>query len=208
MSLTPAQVEVRRHVARRREIVERLLPAVEQKVSEEGSYLTLKLESILIEALVSRSTFYRYFKDKNELLLALIEPVLVDVRTAAIRPFDRTGAPTLPELQSDLRRHFDIYRPHIPLLNALVEVSYSDPVVRDQFQHGFRDVHESIAELLRAGQAAGFVRAEILPEQTAAWITWMAERGMTQLVAVADERELDRLAESLGAMVWLTVYAP
>jgi TetR/AcrR family transcriptional regulator, ethionamide resistance regulator len=174
---------------------------------DEGSYLTLSLDSILERALVSRSTFYRYFKDKNELLLALIEPVLEDVRTAAIRPFDRSSAPTRDELKEELRHNFDIYRPHIPLLDALVEVSYSDPVVRERFEAGFRDVHETIAKQLAQGQKAGFVDGGILPDQTAAWITWMAERGMSRLVVSAGPAELDRLAESLATMVWSTVYA-
>jgi AcrR family transcriptional regulator len=69
--------------AREREITERLLPVVEQKLTEDGSYVNLRLDQILQEALLSRSTFYRYFRDKNELLLALIDPVLDDVRVAA-----------------------------------------------------------------------------------------------------------------------------
>jgi TetR/AcrR family transcriptional regulator, ethionamide resistance regulator len=206
-ALTREEIDLRRRDARRREIVERLLPVVERKTVEEGSYLTLALDSILEGALVSRSTFYRYFKDKNELLLALIEPVLEDVRTAAIRPFDRSSAPTRDELQEELRHNFDIYRPHISLLDALVEVSYSDPVVRERFEGGFRDIHETIAKHLVDGQKAGFVKEGILPGQTAAWITWMAERGMSRLVASAGPAELDRLAASLATMVWSTVYA-
>jgi TetR/AcrR family transcriptional regulator, ethionamide resistance regulator len=208
VSLTPEDVDTRRHAARRAEIVDRLLPVVEQKIAEDGGYLTLKLDAILQDALLSRSTFYRYFKDKNELLLALIEPVLTDVRTAAIRPFDRVGAPTLPELQAELRHHFDIYRPHIPLLNALVEVSYSDPEIRAQFIGGFTDVQHTIAAHIADGQKAGFVRGDVLPEETAGWITWMAERGMTQLVDRSDPAQMDRLAESLATMVWHTIYGP
>jgi len=168
MQLTDEEIEVRRHEARTREIVER--------------------------------------KDKNDLVLALTEPVLEDVRKAAIRPFDRSAAPTLGELQAELRANFDIYRPHIPLLNALVELSYSDPAVREVFQQGFEDVHGTIAAHIAKGQRAGFVRPDIFAAETAAWITWMAERGMSQLVAGADPRRLDRLAKSLATMVWLTVY--
>lgn len=207
MALTPEDVETRRHEARKREIVERVLPVVEQRIAEEGSYLTLTLDQILSDALLSRSTFYRYFRDKNDLLLALIAPVLADVRIAAIRPFDRTEAPTLEELQAELRHNFDIYRPHIPLLTAFVEVSYSDAAIGEQFAAGFGHVHRAIATHLRRGQDAGFVRDEIHADETAGWITWMAERGMSRLVASADPGRLDRLAESLATMVWLTVYS-
>jgi TetR/AcrR family transcriptional regulator, ethionamide resistance regulator len=205
--LTQADVEARRYAARRRELVERLLPVVEEKLGEGASYLNLKVESILQDALLSRSTFYRYFKDKGELLLALTEPVLEDVRAAAIRPWDRTAAPTRAELQAELRQNFDLYRRHIPLLNALVEVSYSVPEVRASFERGFGEVQETIARHIAEGQRAGFIRDDVLAAETAGWITWMAERGMAQLVARADDPGIDRLAESLATMVWQTVYA-
>jgi AcrR family transcriptional regulator len=204
--LSPEEVDARRYAARRREIVERVLPVVEARLSAEGGFRNLPVDHILHEASLSRSTFYRYFKDKNELLLALIDPVLEDVRTAATVPFDRTSAPGREELQDALRQNFDIYRPHIPLLNALVEVSYSDPAIRRHFEHGFTEVHRTIADHIGRGQRAGFIRADVRPAQTAAWITWMAERGMTQLVAHADAEERDRLAESLATMVWHTLY--
>lgn len=206
MPLTQEEIDARRYAARRDEIVQRTLPVVEHLLDQGGSYLTLKVEQILQEASLSRSTFYRYFRDKNELLLALIEPVLEDVRLAAIRPLARTSAPTKQQLQTDLAANFEVYRPHIPLLNALVEVSYSDPEIRARFQQGFAGVHETIAGHVADGQAAGFVRPDIHPSETAAWITWMAERGMTQLVAVADAPGRERLAESLAAMVWHALY--
>ena len=204
--LTQEEIDARRYAARRDEIVQRTLPVVEHLLSEGGSYVTLKVEQILRDASLSRSTFYRYFKDKNELLLALIEPVLEDVRLAAIRPLARTSAPTRLQLQADLAANFEVYRQHIPLLNALVEVSYSDPEIRAQFQRGFAGVHETIAGHIADGQAAGFVRPDIRARETAAWITWMAERGMTQLVAVADAPSREQLAESLAAMVWHALY--
>jgi TetR/AcrR family transcriptional regulator, ethionamide resistance regulator len=204
--LTSEEVDARRYAARRHEITQRILPIVEQRLSAGGSYVTLKVEEILQDASLSRSSFYRYFKDKNELLLALIEPVLDDVRAAAIRPLARTSAPTKAELQADLAANFEVYRPHIPLLNALVEVSYSDPDIRARFQQGFAGVQETIASHIADGQAAGFIRSDLRPTETAAWITWMAERGMTQLVAPADDTAQAKLAESVGAIVWHTLY--
>jgi AcrR family transcriptional regulator len=199
-------VKARRHEARKHEIVERVLPVVEHHLQRAGSYAALRLEDVFRDALLSRSTFYRYFRDRCDLLLALIPPVLEDVRRAAIRPFDRDAAPTLVALQAELRRNFDIYRPHIPLLNALAEASYSTPRVSEQFERGFDEVRSAIAERLANGQRAGFVRPELLPDETAAWITWMAERGMSRLVSGADPERVNRLAESLAAMVWHAVY--
>jgi AcrR family transcriptional regulator len=127
VTIDQQEIDARRHEARKREIVGRVLPVVEQKVAEAGSYANLRVEDILQDALLSRSTFYRYFKDKNELLLALGEPVFADVRAAAIRPWDRDTAPTRDELRAELRRNFDIYLPHVPVIGAMVEASYHSP---------------------------------------------------------------------------------
>jgi len=204
--LSAEEINQRRVAARRREIAERLLPGVEKLLEREG-YGTLTVEVILDGSGLSRATFYRHFRDKNDLLLALSEPALEDVRTAAIRPWERTNAPTLKELQATLREHFDIYRPHIPLLNALVEVARSEPAARERFEAGFADVQKTIAQHIVAGQSAGYIRPEVLADETAAWITWMAERGMGQLVPTAGDERLERLAESLATMVWRTIYA-
>ena len=207
MALSQQDVEARRFAARKREIVERLLPVVEQILAERGSYVTLRLDDILPDAALSRSTFYRYFRDKNELLLALIDPVLDDVRAAATGPLNLTSAPQWDELQRELRRNFDLYNTHIPLLNALVEMSYSDPEVRAHFHKGFAEIRNTLTTQITRGQQAGFIRPDILPAQTAAWITWMAERGNAQLVPTADSHERDRLAESFAKVIWYSLFA-
>jgi AcrR family transcriptional regulator len=152
--LSQQEIGARRFAARKREIVERVLPVMEQSLSQDGSHVHLSVEHTLKEASLSRTTFYRYFRDKNELLLALIDPVLEDVRAAATLPLDRGSTPTREELQAELRRNFDIYRPHIPLLNALVEVSSSDSEIRDRFEQGFAEVHETIGRHIARGSVA------------------------------------------------------
>jgi len=148
MTLSPQTVSARRQQARRREIVDRLLPVVEARMRELGSYANLRVDDLLPDALLSRSTFYRYFQDKNELLIALAEPVFHDVRTAAIRPWERRTAPTQAELQAELRHTFDLYLPHLPVINALVEASYAAPSVRALYEGGFAEVQQAVDSIV------------------------------------------------------------
>ena len=47
---------------------------------------------------------------------------------------------------------------------------------------------------------------DVLSHETAGWIVWMAERGMAQLAATADDATLERLAESISTLIWSTFY--
>lgn len=205
MAIDQQEIDARRHLARKREIVERLLPVVCQRVVAVGSYRDVRVEDLLRDAGLSRSTFYRYFSDKNQLLVALGEPVFDAVRAAAIRPWDRAAPPTRDELHAQLRHNFEIYLPHVPVISAMAEAAYSAPAVRELVERGFVEVRRAIAGHIKQGQHAGFIRPEVLADETAAWITWMAQRGMTQL-AVEQPAALDRYASSLATMVWRTVY--
>lgn len=100
------------------------------------------------------------------------------------------------------------YRPHIPILRATVEVATYDSNLQALYQGEWKIARRRAAERIRDGQRDGYVRAELPPEETAAWLTWMAERGLYQLVPDADDVTLERLAESLTSILWHTIYDP
>jgi AcrR family transcriptional regulator len=205
--LSAEEVEARRAAARKQEIVGRLLPVVEQLIDRGESYLNLPLEEILQASSLSRSTFYRYFKDKYELLLALSEPALEQIMQAATRPWRFGAAVTQEKLEQELRRTIETYRPHVALMEAMLEAATYDPRVKEQYRAGFDSVREAIAQHIETGQREGFIKASLHAQETAGWLTWMGERGMTQLVPGADEATVERLAASLAAIVWNAIYS-
>lgn len=205
--LTAEEIDARRHEARKRELVERILPMVEELLEAAGGVVHLKVEDILQKAGMSRSTFYRYFKDKNELLLALSEPALREIRDTAIRTWELGPDVTFGQFEAELYRTMEAYRPHVGLMNALVEVSTYDPHVKELFQGFFAEIREAIANHIRLEQERGLVRPNIDPDAAAGWITWMAERGMNQLVPTADAATRRRLASSMATIVWHGVYS-
>ena len=204
--LTAEEIDARRHESRRRELVERILPLVEELLEAAGGYVHLKVEDILQNAGLSRSTFYRYFKDKNELLLALSEPALREIRTAALRTWALGPDVTFAQFEAELYRTMEAYRPHVALMNALVEVSTYDARVKELFGGFFAGLRAAIAAHIRLEQTRGLVRPGIDADAAAGWITWMAERGMNQLVPSADAATRRALATSMATIVWHGVY--
>lgn len=205
MSVEPAVLEQRR--ARRRErVVRRLVGVVEQLLADEDSYLDLKVERIIAAGDMARSTFYSYFDDKADLIVALGESAMDEIIGAAQGIWELAPDAPRDAVAQAVRHTIETYLPHTRLLNALVEASTYDRRVRARFDAAYADAQRAAARHIRAGQAAGFVRAELHPEEIAGWLTWMAERGMAQLVQGAGKARLARLEESFTAILWHTLY--
>lgn len=204
--LTSEEVDARRLAARRQEIAERILPSIEELMSREGGFSNITMAKILSASGLSRTTFYRHFTDKTDLLMAVGEPALREVVAAAARPWQLAEHLTLHQLESELQRTFAVYAPHVALLNAMNEVAAYDERVREQYSFGFTEVRRAVAQSIRDGQTRGYVRADVLPDETAGWVTWMGERGMSRLSAPEGEAAVARLITSLAALVWHGVF--
>ena len=91
-------------------------------------------------------------------------------------------------------------------MGAVVDAASYDAGVREAFE---RMMGRAIAEVerhIREGQEAGAIRPELDPDTTAAWLTWMAERGLLQLIRDADEQRRRTLIDSWTAIYWNTLY--
>ena len=202
--LTTEEKTARRRAALRAEIVDRLLPIAEQLLEGEESYLAFKVERIIEQAGIARSTFYRYFNDKNELLIALSAPALADITAIGTRPWTRSDLDSRDDLASAVHETFEVFSRHATILSALVEVSAYDPAVKDAFLAGWNAARDRGAAAIEAGQASGHFRSDLHPRETASWFLWMAERGMYQLLPGATTEERRRLEESMTAIIWHT----
>jgi AcrR family transcriptional regulator len=207
MAPAAATAATDRHAARRTRMAARHLAIVEEHLAAGGTYADLNVEDIIGRDGIARSTFYRYFTDKGELLAALSEQVLDDIIAVTQRMWELPPDATRADLRAAIAANFATFRPHTGLLNAVVETApFSEPV-RDRFAAGFARVQAAAADAIAGGQRDGYVRAELDPHATAGWLTWMAERGMNQLVAFADEAGVRAHEETVTAIVWFTLYA-
>ena len=193
--------------AQRRESVQKeLLGAVESLLESGESFTELSVERLVAEAGVSRSTFYAYFEDKGDLLRSLAEDVIVEIGEAGRRWWDLPPDASKADVAGALKQVFDTYRVHRAVFQAVVETAAYDSGVRRQFGTLVQGLITELAAHIRSGQKAGSVRSGLDPDRTAAWLTWMAERGLYQLVAPATDEEVPLLVDPLAEIVWATLY--
>jgi AcrR family transcriptional regulator len=192
---------------RREEIRDRLRTAAEELMASGESYTELSVERIVREAGISRATFYVYFEDKGDLLRALAEDFIDRILEAAATWWQLPEDATKADLRNAMQAIFEAYIPHKVVMAAVVEVASYDIALRQLFGELLNRAIAGVAAHIEAGQRDGYVERGLDPQRTAAWLTWMAERGLYQLVAPASGGSTDRLLEALTDITWNTLYA-
>jgi TetR/AcrR family transcriptional regulator, ethionamide resistance regulator len=192
--------------ARRDEARARLLAVVERLLADGESYTEISIERMVAEAGMARSTFYVYFADKGDLLRAWFAGITDELRVAAATWWKLQPPITYDDVRDALAAIVATYRPHTPLMAALYDTAAYDPSVRELVTAMMDDNIAGLRAHIRRGQSAGFVDPALLPAETAAWLTWMAERGFHQLVRDATDERVDRLVDAYARIVSNTLY--
>lgn len=181
--------------------------SVERMLAEGATFTELSVETLIVEAGMSRSRFYTYFESKGDLLAALVADATEDMLGIPgawlSLPFDAS-----PE---DVRAAFVTlakgYQENAGLLGALAEGAAYDEGIRELQHRMIAAYVKAVADHIKAGQKAGAFDPDLDAVRTASWLTWMVERGLQQLVVPATARERTRLAGVVGDIVSKTLAA-
>jgi AcrR family transcriptional regulator len=193
---------------RREEIRDRLLAVVERLLAEGESYTELSVERLVSEAGLSRSTFYVYFQDKGELLRAWFSEIESELEDAAAGWWSLGARSSRQDLRAALATVVETYRPHTTLMAAMYDAAAYDASVRELVRAMMERNIAGLRKHIKTGQREGFIDSTLPARQAAAWLTWMAERGLHQLVREAGDAELERLIGAYTGIVWNALYAP
>ena len=191
---------------RRARLVGYFTTAVEELMAGGETYADLSVERLINAVDVSRSTFYAYFGDKSELLRAMGEDVTLDLAQAGAHWFELPTSGSKKDLGEALRPLFETYRQHQMVLRAITEAASYDAGIRELHQALVERAASGLESHIAAAQKAKTAAKELDSRRTALWLVWMLERGLHQLVASADEKEVDGLLGSMTDLVWRTLY--
>jgi len=195
----------RRHIERRELTSRYLLPAVERLLDRE-TYPSLTVDQMTAEAEISRSTFYNYFEDKSDLLRTLTGDVMAAITEAARVWWMLSAHVTKDELQVALQHLFEIHAPHAVLLRAVSETISHDERVRTEFMDYMRNGAKGVQDYIRAGQKAGVLRADLDPNIAGDWLTWMFERGLSQLSFHNADADPERMLIAAVDVLWKALH--
>ncbi|BDB39653.1 MULTISPECIES: TetR/AcrR family transcriptional regulator [Mycobacterium] len=198
----------RRRDERRRAIVARLSPALEDLLAEGAVYSDLSVAALSRAADMSRSRFYVYFEDTGDLLRALTEDAVVELFEATLAWWTLHPDGTWDQLRTVTERIFATYQRHRHLLRAIEQVATHDSGVRQHFSALFTNALEGYAAELAAGQTRGSLDPTLESRRTAGLLASMTQSGLYELTATGQLDNPDRWVDSLTTIVWNTLYAP
>jgi TetR/AcrR family transcriptional regulator, ethionamide resistance regulator len=179
---------------------------VEDLVENGPRYADLSVEAIITAGGISRSTFYVYFEDKGDLLVAMAQDVIGDLLADGASWWELPVGATREDLHKALRVPIDTYRKHRTILGTVAETAAYDPRVREQQRKLIDQVVTALTTYIGDAQRAGVADVHLDAARTAQWLIWMIERGLYQLVGAADNAEAERQLDALTEIVWRVIY--
>lgn len=177
-----------------------------RRLLETTNYAEITVDRILAESGVARATYYANFDDKSALLMAVAQDVY-EAGTEVAEPWWQLPAgASRADLAAALSKVVDLYLPNRPVLAALTQASAYEARIHGSLADLQQGSIRRLTEHIENGQRLGYVRNSLIPQETAAWLIWMIERGLYQMTASARPAEMDRLVTSLTDVVWHTLY--
>lgn len=192
---------------RRREIRNRLLAAIDSLAAEGETYSTVSVEKLATAAGISRATFYIYFEGKADLLQAWFVETLEDLAAAAEGWWTLGADATQDDLAAALDAVMDVYLGQGGLMAAINDEATQNDDLRSTLSGAIQRGIDGLREHIERGQAEGFVDPALLAPETAAWLVWLIERGLNQVLATVDAEQSALLRRNLTSMIWNVLYA-
>lgn len=153
---------------------------------------------------LTRTAFYRYFDDRELLLIALLDDVGVHL-DAAGNPWKRGAPDPVAELSGNLRQLTEVFVEHGRLLQAISDAATHDDELRRAYLRLADQLVDTTAARIEAEVAAGTSPVEN-PGEVARALVWMNERYLLRGFGQHPLADPDAAARAL-AEIWIaTIY--
>lgn len=201
-SLIRAEVSPAPRTAKGRATLIQLKEAGREVFRRDG-YVHARVSDIAAAAGLSNGAFYRYFTDKEHLMLVILDDFLRQYRDYIRVPFNPDRP--LASIQESNARYFEFYREHVDLMLLLIQASQVVEEVRALWLSSAAEVYARMARLLKRCEDLGLLREGVRIELVAPLLGGMIEQ-YGYMTYVHNAHEVDDpavIAEEVTAM-WVS----
>ena len=147
-----------KRIRRKPEEAEREILDTAEGFLRDHDFRELTIDVVMARTGMVRSAFYNYFRDRNELIMRLLQRIEGEMMDAS-RVWLGDGANTEDPVQAGreaLRRIAVVYARHGHVVRGIHEASYHDREVEGYYRDGvIEDFIQAVADRLRADRRAG-----------------------------------------------------
>lgn len=181
-----------------RDLRDRLLEAGNAVFSEVG-YTGATVDDFIARAATSRATFYRYFRNKDDLFNELGRACFRDMK-AIVEELSRARADTIDEseIEAVLRQYRALHAQHAGVIRAWWErVARLDPKIPEEEGHVFNRLVEGLTQFVSHARA----ESSVAPEVQAALLYLLMEASYAAVTSRWSRVDPDALAPTLARMI-------
>jgi len=174
-----------------------------QALLRERPFREMGVDDIMARTGMTRSTFYHYFRNVDDVAIALMRRVQGEMMEAAA-PWLDTGADHDPVVaaQHAIRSSAEIFARNAAVLTAIHEASFQSDAVQDVWRHGvLEDWIRAIAAQLHVQRDRGLTRVED-PEEIARALLLMNTTVFVERLGHQPADTPEAVAETL-AHIWV-----
>jgi TetR/AcrR family transcriptional regulator, ethionamide resistance regulator len=183
---------------------EQAILATAARLLEERSFTDISVDDLAKGAGLSRPTFYFYFKSKEALLLALLEPMIARADAEYEGAAQRLPADPRRVWRAGIKAFFVAFDSHRAVARAGAEAVASSAEIRTVWSGFMQKWIDQTAALIRAERARGAAPETIPAVDLATSLNQMNER--TMMAAFSAEQpavDHDRVVDTL-AHIWVS----
>jgi AcrR family transcriptional regulator len=200
MEVSSQQVSRRRT----REEVQQAVRGALVELLAERPFKDVTVDELARRAGLSRTAFYFYYPDKNEVLKEAANAAAAEVYAEADRWWHGEGPP-VQLVREALEGIAAVFVEHADMLRAAVEATTYDAEFRAFYESLIRRFVDATAEHLRRELDAGRLRP-LDPDSIAEALVWMAER-CNYAILLIEGRSARQVVDSLTA-IWIHALYP
>jgi len=181
---------------RRNETREQILEAARRELRTKP-FRDLTVDDLMQGTGMSRTAFYRFFPDREAVLLDLLEDVWGSLAEARDR--EGTGGDVSADSIAALR---GLLAENRSLLKAVADATASDEEVERSYRAFMRDYWiDDLTERIKKSQEQGLAQG-LAPELAGEALGWMAERMVTQTLDHEPDEVLDTIIAILAKCLY------
>lgn len=201
MAASPATPRTRRPRHHPRESEREILAAAEQ-VLREVPYREITVEAIMCRTGLKRPAFYAHFRDRNDIVLRVVQDIGGEFFVAVGGWLSGSGEPR-ELLREAIAESVAVYARHGPILRALADAAPADAGVEAAYRSLVEQLVEAVAERFAEEQRLGAIDPGLDAGETARALVWMNERYLYEMLGRRTEHPA--LVARLLQRIWLAV---